>query len=254
MTAIVLENVIISFPHLFEPKQYEGQGAFRYSGNFIFPQNYDFTALLALIAAARVEKGLPETSKTPLSQVKDGPYKGQWTLAAYAYEYAPQVVDQAVQPIMDKKLIWAGCRVNANVDIYGHNKAGGGVTAGLTHVMIVDNVESAALPRLDNRKDAADVFQPIQGAPVASAPAGGAAPTGVPQGVIQPQGLPNTAASIAAGGVPQGGPGQPSMAGGVPQNTGAPMQHPVTNQPAMPGQEATQPGQPQLPGQPSFMG
>jgi len=240
MTAIVLENVILSYPHLFEPVQFKGKGAFRYSGQFIFPANYDFTTLLAFIASAEVARGIPAGGKSPLSPVKDGPYKGQWQLAAYGYEHAPQVVDQSVQPILDKKLIWAGCRVHANVDIYGYTEPTAGVTAGLTHVMIVDNVESAALPRLDNRQDAADVFQPIQGAPAASAPAMGGAPTGVPQGtpqgVMQPQ-------------------GQPNMAGGMPQTTGAPMQHP-TGPGGMPqgGPGGVQPDQPQMPGQPNFMG
>ena len=184
MTDIVLENVIISFPHLFEAKQYEGQGAFRYSANFIFPADYNFTNVNVLVAAARVEKGLDANHpKSPLSLVKTGPYKDHWMLAAYAYEYAPQVVDQATAPLLDRTLIWAGCRVHANVDIYGHNKAGGGVTAGLKHVMIVDNVESAALPRLDSRQDAADVFAPIQGAPAATAAPVGAAPVAAPVGV-----------------------------------------------------------------------
>jgi len=233
MSQIMLQNVVISFPHLFEAKQYEGQGAFRYSGNFIFPADYNFTELLAAIEAARIEKGLPEGTRTPLSQVKSGPYAGQWTLAAYAYEYAPQVVDQNVQPLMDRSLIWAGCRVHANVDIYGHNKAGGGVTAGLTHVMIVDNVESVALPRLDSRKDAADIFQPVQGAPVATAP--GAAPIGVP--VATQPGVP----VATQPGVPVAT--QP----GVPVATqpGAP----VATQPGAP--VATQPGS-NLP--PAFMG
>jgi hypothetical protein len=216
MTAIVLENVILSHPHLFEAKQYKGTGAFRYSANFIFPQNYDFTTINALVAAARTEKGLPDTVRTPLSQVKEGPYKGFWQISSYAYEFAPQVVDQALQPVMDRGQIWAGCRVNANVDIYGYNNAGDGVTAGVTHVMVVDNVPSEALPRLDNRKDAADVFQPIAGAPVATAPG-------------------------APGGMPGGAPG------------GAPAGVPAAGAPAAGAPAATTPGMPPA-GTPNFMG
>lgn len=227
MTAIVLENVILSHPHLFEAKQYKGKGAFRYSANFIFPANYDFTAILALIAAARAEKGLADTVRTPLSQVKEGPYKDLWQISSYAYDFAPQVVDQALAPVIDKGQIWAGCRVNANVDIYGYDNGGVGVTAGVTHVMIVDNVPSDALPRLDNRKDAADVFQPIAGAPAATAPGGpagmpGGAPTGVPA-ASQPQ-MPGGPAGMPANnpgaGAPPAGPGGPAGAPGQPNFLG----------------------------------
>jgi len=201
--SIVLNNVIISFPHLFEAKQYQGKGAFRYSANFILPATYDFAPIMALIAAARLATGLPDSCDTPFSEVKDGPYKGQWSLACYAYEYAPQVVDQAVAPVMDRKLIFAGCVVNAQIDVYGYTNGRGGVSAGLKLVQIVDN--SDQIERLDNRQNATEVFAPVGGAPVASAPSGpaGVAPTGVPQGgpAAQPGG---PAAQPAA--QPGGGP------------------------------------------------
>lgn len=239
MTDIVLQNAILSFPHLFEAKQYEGQGAFRYSANFILPLDYDFTQLLGLIAQARVEKGLPENhAKSPLSQVQKGPYAGHWMLAAYAYEYAPQVVDQSTAPLLDRTQIWAGCKVHANVDIYGHNKAGGGVTAGLKHVMLVDNSDN--MPRLDSRQDASEVFTPIQGAPAATAqPVGGfPAPTGgMPQQTVAPTGVPAAAQP--------GGYAPPPQQQGFPAPT--PAAAPQNYAPAPQQQPAAQPqpGQPQ---------
>ena len=211
MADYIIQDVILSYPNLWEPKQYKGTGKPRYSANFIFPANYDFTVIMQQIEQAKAEAGLPANCHIPLSQVEDGPYKGQWQIAAYAYNYAPQVVDQALNPVMDKSQVFAGCKVNANIDIYAYTNVGSGVSAGLKHVMIVDN--SDAMPRLDNRRDAADVFSAVQGAPAPTAPVmgqpaagmGQSAPISTPQGVPQ-VGAPATPAPVPQGQVPMGAP------------------------------------------------
>ncbi len=117
--SIVIENAIISYPHLFKPVPPKGSTVDRYSAQFIVPPTFDWAEVKAAIEAAKVEKwggAVPLNMKTTLSQVEDGPFKGYWQISAGAYvDNPPIIVDQNVNPLMDKTTMFAGCHINAEV-------------------------------------------------------------------------------------------------------------------------------------------
>jgi hypothetical protein len=80
--------------------------------------------------------------------------KGHYFLRA-ASERQPQVVDRAVQPIIDPSEAFSGCTFRASVAIFAFDKAGKkGVSCGLNNLQVL-----AKGKRIDGQTDAADEFK-----------------------------------------------------------------------------------------------
>ena len=249
-TDIVLKG-IIKFPNLFEARQINGRGKPKYSAILILDPGTDWNALNATIQEALAEKfdrGLPQHWAYPVQDATEDGFPGQGLIKAYSNEeYPPQVVDQHLNKVLDKGAIFGGCLVNAYIRFYGYDESGNrGVGCGLNAVQIIDNVN---VTRLDNRKDAAQVFQAIPGAPVQTAPTAYSQPQ--QQGFQPPnQGqAPAYTGPDPTGGQPppqQGfqppGPGQAPVPPGAPQGQGQGQAYP----PGYPSGPPTQP-----PGQPA---
>lgn len=171
--SVVIENAILSYPNLFAPKCPKGSTTPKYSATFILPEGYDTTEIKAAIAQAKADKwagNVPGELKSQIKKVKDGPYAGRICIATNAGEdYPPKVVDQNVNPMMDKSQIFAGCVVNAAVGFFGYNTGSNGVGCGLNMVQLVSNQN---VTRLDGAQDAKDVFKKVAGAtaPAATTP------------------------------------------------------------------------------------
>ena len=235
---IVLEGCIISYPKIFVPEQIDGAGDPKHQAQLILPANAPWDILNACVAEAIASKfgaTPPAGLKMPWKDATEKGFPGQFLVSAYSDASSPpQVTDQAVQPLMDRGKIFSGCIVNAYVRFYGYKQQGGGVTLWLNAIQIVDNVN---VTRLDNTKAAKDVFQPIAGAPPATAVMPPAAATGYappaavpPVGYAQP-GIPATAPQPAATGY---APPQP----GVPPQPGIPATAPQPGAPVGPGPAA----------------
>lgn len=194
---MVLENVIISYPNLFEKKQINNSGDPKFSATLILPVDFDWgranQVIEETIISAKASGRLSATAesgniKLPWTDATPDGFPGQFLVRGYNDRHV-QVGDQNVQPVMDQSLIFAGCIVHAYVGFYGYLNNGGGIGVGLNGIQIVKNTD---VKRLDNIKDIKDVFKPIAGAPAASAPVntGASAPV-------------NTGAPVASSGPPQ---------------------------------------------------
>lgn len=132
---ILLKDVRLAFPNLFEPTTVAGEGKPRYSGTLLFPVDHpqlaDIKAKIDALAkdkwrekAAGILSGLYKTGKVALH---DGDEKAQYDgfsgnmfVAAASQENAPPtVIDQARQPLTAKSgKPYAGCYVNASLEFW----------------------------------------------------------------------------------------------------------------------------------------
>ena len=143
MAKIKLENVRLSFPSIFRRAVFEGDEG-KYEATFLIPKDDKKTkkALDAAIEAAIAEAKV----KVPKDKycLKDGDeseydgYEGNWSLKA-ANSKRPTVINRDKSPLTEEdEVIYAGCRVNAIIDIWiQNNKWGKRVNANLYGVQFL---------------------------------------------------------------------------------------------------------------------
>ena len=162
-----LKHVIISYPHLVEPRAVTKGGDPKFSANFILPRDYSYDLLKELVGKCVQEKWgatPPQGLRMPWKEVSDGPHKGQWQLSSYADRrpdvYGPKVSEGPLDEVDIKTLVFAGALVNAHVRLYAYDVAGNrGVGVGLNGVQLI----STKMPRLDGGKSSAEVFEDEDG-------------------------------------------------------------------------------------------
>lgn len=210
---IVLQNVVLSYPHLFTPRAVQPGQDPKFGANFILPDNFDWTQVQAAIQEAIAEKfgtNVPQNLNMPWDVVpatdKNGNpnhYAGRYFIKSGAQQDSrPQVVDQNVNPVIDQSLVFAGCIVNAYIQAFAYDKqVNRGVSFGLNAIQIVDNSENVV--RLaGGGRDASEVFQAVPGAPAPTAASTPVAPAPAPAPAAPP-------AAAPAAPVPPGAPGRP---------------------------------------------
>lgn len=152
-TKLKLTGVRLSFPKLFEAEQYEGKGPFRYGAAFWVPKTD--TALIARVndaiqaeakaawgakAGAMLIEILPDKKACCWIDGARKDAEDYWVLGSYRPQEKgrPLVIDQAKTPLVaaDGKP-YAGCWVNATVEIYTTNKPNTGVRCGLLGVQFL---------------------------------------------------------------------------------------------------------------------
>ena len=83
----------------------------------------------------------------------DEAYKGAWFVNANSTT-APQIVDRAVQPILDRAEVYSGCHARVSINFYAFNTNGNkGIACGLGNIQKVRDGEP-----LSGRTSAADDF------------------------------------------------------------------------------------------------
>ena len=83
----------------------------------------------------------------------DEAYKGHWFINANSTT-APQMVDRAVKPILDKSEVYSGCYGRVSLNFYAFNSNGNkGIAAGLGNIQKIRDGEP-----LGGRTNAADDF------------------------------------------------------------------------------------------------
>jgi len=181
---LVIQGAVLSYPHLFQPRQVNNQGEPKYSCNLILPQDFDWAPLQEAIQSAITAKwpqGAPRFTRESWEQVTEGPYVGWWQLKASSKaERPPQVVMGDRQPAGPHQQgeFFPGCNVNAYIRAFGYDTMGAGVSFGLNAIQLLSN--AADLPRLDNTKPIDEVFQEVPGAPASTAPVPGGPVQGAP--------------------------------------------------------------------------
>ena len=191
----------VSFPYVFEPRAADAKGKQKYSVSMLFrvkpsqanphEKVVDLTPLKKAAYAAGVEKWGPDQAKWPKNlhnpfrlgtegeyATKEGYGDGVVFVGATS-DYKPGLVDQNIQPIIDRNLFYPGCYARALVAAYGWEYMGKtGISFGLRHIQLHSDGEP-----LGGGTRAEDAFEPIAvpgGQPAGQPAAGVGAATTAP--------------------------------------------------------------------------
>ena len=160
------KNTRLSYFHGWEPTSING-GPERYSVSVLIPKD-DKETIKAINDAvdAAIEEGIAKFGgkkpnkaaiKLPLrdgdTEREDEGYAGHWFINANS-KTAPQIVDKAVKPILDRDEVYSGCYARVSLNFYAFNSNGNkGIACGLGNIQKIRDGES-----LGGRSSAADDF------------------------------------------------------------------------------------------------
>ena len=160
------KNTRLSYFHGWEPTSING-GPERYSVSVLIPKD-DKETVKAINDAidAAIEEGIAKfggkkpnktTIKLPLrdgdTEREDEAYAGHWFINANS-KTAPQIVDKAVKPILDRDEVYSGCYARVSLNFYAFNSNGNkGIACGLGNIQKIRDGES-----LGGRSSATDDF------------------------------------------------------------------------------------------------
>ena len=214
-TRVTLQNVRLSYPHLFQPRAVQAGDDPKFGAAFLIPKTHPM--LPTLLAAIEAEKTLKWGANVPPSatpSIYDGDTDPKYNTvpdnhghmilnSGSSAEQPPVLVDMNLQKVINPATFYAGCYVNADIGVYGYDKGvSKGIAFGLNGVQFAQEGE-----RLDSRPSAEDMFGAPAGAPPPIAPGVQGVPAGntyaqpVPaQPVYAPPvaGVPPAAAPVAA--------------------------------------------------------
>lgn len=160
------KNTRLSYFHGWEPTSING-GPERYSVSVLIPKD-DTETVEAINKAidAAIEEGIAKFGgkkpnkaaiKLPLrdgdTEREDDAYAGHWFINANS-KTAPQIVDRAVKPILDRDEVYSGCYARVSLNFYAFNSNGNkGIACGLGNIQKIRDGEP-----LGGRSSAADDF------------------------------------------------------------------------------------------------
>lgn len=160
------KNTRLSYFHGWEPTSING-GPERYSVSVLIPKD-DTETVEAINKAidAAIEEGIAKFGgkkpnkaaiKLPLrdgdTEREDEAYAGHWFINANS-KTAPQIVDRAVKPILDRDEVYSGCYARVSLNFYAFNSNGNkGIACGLGNIQKIRDGEP-----LGGRSSAADDF------------------------------------------------------------------------------------------------
>lgn len=153
-TKVVTGVVRLSYANVWEPVSING-GTPKYSVSLIIPKS-DTKTIEAINAAVdtAIKEGaakfggkIPNKAalKLPLRdgdvERDDEAYKGAYFVNANSTS-APQIVDRAVQPILDRSEVYSGCYARVSINFYAFNSSGNrGIACGLGNIQKVRDGE-----------------------------------------------------------------------------------------------------------------
>lgn len=168
-----INGAVLSYPHLFEAQAVASRGQppsadarKSFSGVFMIPPDTDISELwgnIQQVANLKFPDGLPPQFNWPIrksgdgSHSKDDPrFKDWWVLTGKRPESQgkPVTLDGTQQAITDPGVFYPGCLVIVFLKPYAYDNVSRGVNLGLEGVMFQADGE-----RLDNRTDAATMFE-----------------------------------------------------------------------------------------------
>ncbi len=166
---VTSKNTRLSYFHGWEPVSING-GPEKYSTAVLIPKSDKKTidAIEKAIEAA-IEEGIAKFGgkkpnkaaiKLPLrdgdNERDDEAYKGHYFINANSTT-PPQIVDQRVQPILDRSQVYSGCYARVSINFYAFNSNGNkGVAAGLGNIQFVRDGEP-----LGGQVSASDEFETL---------------------------------------------------------------------------------------------
>lgn len=153
-TKVVTGKIRFSYVNVFEPRAMEEGQRPKYSTAILIDKKDKATlkkindAIDECIEKGKSEKWkgkVPANLKTPLrdgdDEKPDDPvYEGKMFLNASAYD-KPGVVDENVEPILDRSEFYSGCYGRASINFYAYDNISKGVAAGLNNVQKLEDGE-----------------------------------------------------------------------------------------------------------------
>ena len=169
-TEYVTPPVRLSFPALFEakPVMKDKPDDLKFMATLLIPDSVNLAPIYECVKAAMIGKW-GKVIKLPArnNPIKDcgekdlAGYEDGWHYVNAKSKYKPNVVDQNTEDVIDPDRIYPGCwcRFHLIAFAWDHPQGGKGVSFSLSAVQLVKDDE-----RLDGRKAATDVFDPLEGA------------------------------------------------------------------------------------------
>ena len=150
------KNTRLSYFHGWEPTSING-GPERYSVSVLIPKDAVDAAIEEGIAKFGGKKPNKAAIKLPLrdgdTEREDEAYAGHWFINANS-KTAPQIVDKAVKPILDRDEVYSGCYARVSLNFYAFNSNGNkGIACGLGNIQKIKDGEP-----LGGRSSATDDF------------------------------------------------------------------------------------------------
>ena len=179
-SAIVLENVRLSYPHLFVPRAYQGPGAqavqsaAKYQTNILIPKTDKenllllqnaYKAAIAKVAAAKFGGKVPPDLKKPwydgdgLTSTGKEPgeeCQGHFVLSAKS-SAKPPVYLKSTRVVAVEEDVWAGQEAHVSVKLAVYTGVSVGVTCYLNAVLLLGRGE-----RIDGRVNPTDAFAGLE--------------------------------------------------------------------------------------------
>lgn len=174
-TKVKLVNVRLSFPDLFEAKEYKpGDGKPRYSAAFIIAPGSENDKAIRAAILAEAKTTWEKKGESTLKAIENNPnkfcymsgdlkeydgYAGNMILSSHrkASSGRPLVIDQQKNPlVVEDGKPYAGCYVNATVEIYGQKGENFGMRCGLLAVQFAgdgDAFSAGTKPSTDDFDD-----------------------------------------------------------------------------------------------------
>jgi hypothetical protein len=154
---ITIKNARLSFPDLFQPRAYEDGGVAKFKGTFLVPKgsamDKEIDAAIAKVAAekwgAKADAILKTIRNNPNrycyqdgeTKTYDG-YEGMMAFSA-SNKVRPTVIDRNREPLVESDgRPYAGCFVNAVIEIFTYENPGKGISASLSGVQFVKDGEA----------------------------------------------------------------------------------------------------------------
>ena len=216
----VVEDCILSYPHLFQPQQVNGQGEPKYSTVLLLNEQVAQVVMQKAqeLAQSHFTNGESQMQKFqwPISKASEKmsnsgsfPYRDNPRVAnryivnaKASQEYPPQIIDANRNPVMDRSQIYAGVVAAAGIRLYTFNNMGNiGIGVGLSAIMKTADGEPLADSGAPDPKTLFAGVQ-VQGGGMPQPSANGMP---APQGQVTPQ--PNPAMAAQAPFPNQGIPG-----------------------------------------------
>jgi hypothetical protein len=162
-TRFTLKNVRLSFPSVFKKSVYNGVEG-KYEATFLVDKADEATkakidkAIEAAIKEAKIKVPSDKRCMKDGDEVEYDGYAGMWSLKASTNK-RPQVIDRDKSPLTeDDDRIYAGCYVNASVDIWiQNNQYGKRANANLYAVQFVKDGDPFGAGSVDVSDDFEDL-------------------------------------------------------------------------------------------------
>jgi len=169
---ITIKNARLSFPDLFQPRPFQAGDPPKFKGTFLVPKDSEMAKAIDAALEAVAKAKWPKDWQKVLARIRPNPNKCCWqdgdtkSYAGYdgmmafsaSNKVRPGLFDRDKTPLVetDGKL-YAGCYVDAIVELFAYDNSGAGISASLSGVRFVKDGEAFSGGRAASAADFEDL-------------------------------------------------------------------------------------------------